>query len=138
MTGIQSLHHICIQTSLYSDSYRFYTEIMNGICIKVHKNFHDREYNTWIKIANVLIELQTAEKGTKLNNWSRLNCGPVHIAFLVDDVQKKYEDLISKGYSKFKLKDGSAVYEVLGKPLCKVIAPEGTEIELREDLIDDE
>ena len=33
-----------------------------------------------------MIELQTGKKEDKLNNWSKLNEGIVHMCFLVDNV----------------------------------------------------
>ena len=40
--------------------------------------------------------------------------------------------ILAAGYDHFRRKDGQAVYEVLGSKLCKVVAPEGTIIELRD------
>ena len=40
--------------------------------------------------------------------------------------------ILAAGYDHFRRKNGHAVYEVLGSKLCKVVAPEGTIIELRD------
>ena len=47
-------------------------------------------------------------------------------------MEKEAQRITSAGYDHFRRKDGNAVYAVLGSKLCKVIAPEGTIIELRD------
>ena len=91
-----------------------------------------RYFNTWIKLGSFMIELQTPKEGDKFNKWSSLNAGPVHMAFMVDNVEEEYERIKSLGYHDFKLKNGQVIYKVLGESLLKIKAPEGTEIEMRE------
>jgi len=130
--NIKSLHHICIQTECYKESKKFYTEILGFEITKETPNFHKREYNTWLKLNEIMIELQTAKTSTNLNKWSSLNEGPVHISFLVKDIHIAYKEIKSKGYNNFKLKNGKEVYKVENGYLFKVKAPEGTEIEVRD------
>ena len=79
-----------------------------------------------------MIELQTPKKEDNFNKWSSLNAGPVHMGFLVDNVQAEYERIKNLGYENFKVKNGKVVYEVEGESLFKIKAPEGTEIEIRD------
>lgn len=130
---MKTLHHICIQTDKYKESLDFYTTIFGFKIMKESKNFHGRDYNTWIKFDDIMIELQTAKKKEKLLKWSSLNSGPVHICFLVEDVQKEYERIIKLGYSNFKLKNGEEIYKVENSYIFKIKAPEGTEIEIRDE-----
>ena len=130
---IKELHHVCIQTVNYRESLHFYVELLGFRVIKDNDNFHSRDHCTWLEAANIRIELQTPKQGTTFNEWSKLNSGPVHICFLVDDIRQAYDSLKSKGYENFKVKHGSEVYEVEGSYLFKVRAPEGTEIEVRDD-----
>ena len=130
--GIKMIHHICIQTDKYKESLDFYVNILGFNMVKESKDFHTREYNTWIKYGEFMIELQTAKANDTLNKWSSLNSGPVHLGFLVDDVEKEYERINNLGYIDFKLKNGQIVYEVEGEKLFKIKAPEGTEIEIRD------
>ena len=130
---IINCHHVCIQTNKYEESISFYTEILNFEIVKSTENFHGRDYNTWLKASNILIELQTPKKNTTLHEWSSLNSGPVHIAFVVSDVYKAFELIKNKGYSKFKLKNQQEIYQVNNSMIFKVIAPEGTEIEIRDN-----
>lgn len=129
---INQLHHICIQSEVYDQSLAFYTKIMGFELVKETAGFHGRSYNTWLKHGTFMIELQTPKAGTAFKPWSNLNQGPVHMAFTTDDVDVAYTLLTEKGHREFKLKNGEPVYEVEGGKLLKVIAPEGTEIELRD------
>lgn len=130
--SVKYVHHVCIQTENYEASLDFYTRILGFEVVSETTNFHGREYNTWLKLGNFMIELQTPKEGDNFNKWSSLNSGPVHIAFMVDNVEQEYEKIKSLGYNDFKLKDGKVVYKVLGESLFKIKAPEGTEIEMRD------
>lgn len=130
--SIKEIHHICIQTEKYLESLDFYTRILGFEIVNETPNFHGRDFNTWVKLGNFMIELQTPKKGDKFNKWSSLNAGPVHMAFMVDNVEQEYERIKSLGYNDFKVKNGKVVYQVLGESLLKIKAPEGTEIEMRD------
>lgn len=130
---IKNLHHICIQTDKYNQSLEFYTKILGFEIIKETPNFHNRDFNTWLKLDSLMIELQTAKQGEKLNEWTSLNEGPVHLCFLVEDVLAEYESVKGRGYNYFKNKNGKEVYKVEDGYLFKIKAPEGTEIEIRDN-----
>lgn len=130
--SVKYVHHVCIQTENYEASLDFYTRVLGFEVVSETTNFHGSEYNTWLKLGNFMIELQTPKEGDNFNKWSSLNSGPVHIAFMVDNVEQEYEKIKSLGYNDFKLKDGKVVYKVLGESLFKIKAPEGTEIEMRD------
>lgn len=130
--SIRMIHHICIQTESYNESLNFYKNILGFDLINETKNFHGREYNTWLKLENFMIELQTPKIGDNFNKWSNLNSGPVHIGFIVDNVEEEYERIKNLGYTDFKVKNGEIVYKVEGESLFKIKAPEGTEIEIRD------
>lgn len=130
---IINCHHVCIQTENYKESINFYKNILGFEVVHVNKGFHTREYNTWLIGGGILIELQTPKKGTSFLKWSNLNCGPVHLAFVVEDVKIAYKELKNIGYSNFKIKNGNELYKVKDTFIFKVIAPEGTEIEIREN-----
>ncbi|MDD3224414.1 MAG: VOC family protein [Clostridium sp.] len=126
------LHHICIQTDKYNESLEFYIKILGFEKIKETSNFHNRAFNTWLKLGTFMIELQTGKKGDKLNSWSSLNEGIVHMCFLVEDVQEEYNRIKRLGYNSFKIKNEQEIYKVEDGYLFKVKAPEGTEIEVRD------
>lgn len=56
------LHHICITTPFYKESLEFYTSILDMVVICETKDFHNRDYNTWLKGNGIMIELQTGKK----------------------------------------------------------------------------
>ena len=130
--AIKSIHHVCIQTEKYKESLDFYTNILGFEVVQETKDFHKRDYNTWLRLDNFMIELQTPKKGDNFNQWSKLNAWPVHMGFLVDNEQAEYERIRDLGYENFKVKNGKVVYEVEGESLFKIKAPEGTEIEIRD------
>lgn len=103
--------------------------------VKETENFHNRDYNTWLKLGSFMIELQTSKKGEKLKKWDSSNEGIVHMCFLVDDVKKEFERIKNLGYVNFKIKNGKEIYKVEDGYLLKVKAPEGTEIEMRDTQI---
>lgn len=133
--NIMTLHHICIQTEKYKESLDFYTRILGFQLVKETSNFHTRDFNTWLKLGSLMIELQTAKKGDGLNKWSSLNEGIVHMCFLVKDVQDEYKRIKELGYTSFKNKNGKEIYKIEEGYLFKVKAPEGTEIEIRDNEI---
>jgi glyoxylase I family protein len=130
--SLKAVHHICIQTSKYEESLQFYTEILGFRLVKETANFHERDFNTWLSQGTFLIELQTGKKGDKLNPWSPLNEGIAHLCFVVDNVHEEFERIEELGYSNFKIKDREKIYKVEGGFLFKIIAPEGSEIEIRD------
>ncbi len=130
-----AFHHVCIQTPCYKESRDFYLHVLQCELVKETPDFHSRQYNTWLRTAGgVMIELQTAKQGDELLPWSSRNGGPVHMCLVVDDVRKAYDEIRAKGWRRFKQKkSGEEFYQVNGSWIFKVSAPEGTEIEIRDD-----
>jgi glyoxylase I family protein len=130
--GIKSMHHVCIQTSNYKESLEFYTKILGFEIVQETKDFHGRDFNTWLKLGEFMIELQTNKKEDTLINWNKLNEGIVHMCFLVDNVNEEFNRIKSLGYDNFKLKNNEIIYKVEDSFLFKIKAPEGTEVEIRD------
>lgn len=126
------IHHVCIQTENYAASLDFYTRFLGFEIIKESAGFHGRAWNTWLRQGSFMLELQTAKNGETLQTWNTRSSGPVHLGFMVEDVEASYRDFKQKGYQDFKSKGGQELYAVEGEYLFKVIAPEGTEIEIRD------
>ncbi|GAA0696503.1 hypothetical protein GCM10008904_00540 [Paraclostridium ghonii] len=129
------IHHVCIQTKNYKESLDFYTNILGFNVLKETKNFHNREFNTWLELNNFMIELQTAKIGENLIKWSKSNEGIVHLCFMVDDIDLELAKIKKLGYTNFKIKNNEIMYNVNGEKLFKIKAPEGTEIEIRDSII---
>ena len=130
---MRQLHHLCIQTDSYEESLDFYCRIFDFELVKETPNFHKRAYNTWLRYGAIMIELQTGKEDEVLRDYSGTNKGLVHFCFSVDDVEKEYERILALGYNNFKSKNGKHIYVVEGGQLLKVIAPEGTIIEIRDN-----
>ena len=130
--AIKSIHHECIQTEKYQESLDFYTKILGFEILSETPNFHTSAFNTWLKLGDFMIELQTAKSGDTLSPWSNINEGIVHMCFLVDNIEEEYNRIKSLGYDNFKVKHGKVIYDVEGGKLLKIKAPEGTEIEIRD------
>lgn len=126
-------HHVCIQTNDYEASKYFYTQLLGFEILSETENFHGRAYNTWLREpGGFMIELQTPKGRSLILQSEKEREGLAHLCFVVEDVEKEAARLINAGFDHFRRKDGNAVYEVLGSKLCKLVAPEGTIIELRD------
>lgn len=132
-------HHVCIETAFYGKSLDFYRDVLGFSVVHTTSDFHGREFNTWLRNGDILIELQTPKKRRTFplvrrfaNTFGALRGGIDHICFLVDDIEAETARILRAGHVSFKEKDGGIVYRVSGVALCKVVAPEGTVIELRE------
>ena len=130
--AIRSMHHVCIQTEKYKESLDFYTKILGFEMVEETAGFHGRDFNTWIKLGDFMIELQTPKKGDTLNPWTSVNAGIVHMCFTVDSVKEEFDRIKGLGYTNFKVKNGQEIYKVVDGYLFKIKAPEGTEIEMRD------
>lgn len=129
------VHHVCIQTEKYEESLDFYSRILGFKIIKETKDFHKREYNTWLSLGDFMIELQTKKEGDILKPWSSKAEGIAHICFMANDVKTEYNRIKALGYNNFKIKNGEEIYKVEDGYLFKVKAPEGTEVEIRDTVI---
>jgi glyoxylase I family protein len=135
---ICSLHHICIQSADIAASLDFYVRVLGFEVLKESKGFHDRAYNGWLRIPGrttgegMMIELQSAKTGRPIQAWSADQGGPVHFALLVENIEQAYASICAAPWTAFKRKNGEALYDVEGSLLFKVLAPEGTEIEIRD------
>lgn len=128
---IKTIHHICIETNDYRKSMEFYTKLLGFIIIEESANFHGRAFNTWLEAGSARIELQTPKLEESVKENQKLSTGLMHVCFEVDDLLECVNRLEKNG-AIFKKKDNKNIYEVFGQKLAKLVAPEGTLIELRE------
>lgn len=132
MLGLRTLHHLCIQTDRYEESVKFYCDILGFEIIKESPNFHGRFYNSWLQQGDMRIELQTNRPEEELINFNGSNKGIIHFCLLVDDIYAEYSRIKALGFNNFKAKNGGDVYTVENGKLMKLIAPEGTIVEIRD------
>jgi glyoxylase I family protein len=127
------IHHICIQTNDYEASKQFYI----NLGFSLHKEtagFHSRDFNTWLQLGDFYIELQTAKTNETLRDFHKQSTGIVHFCLYTDDFKKEITRLEQLNVP-FQQKDGSNIYFVENGFLAKIIAPEGTIIEVRDSKI---
>lgn len=125
------MHHICIQTDCYEASKQFYTTVLSFKLVQETPNFHMRAFNTWLELSGVMIELQTHKVGETLSAYNKNSKGIVHFALSTEDIEYEYHQIKKTGFDQFQKKEGQDIYEVEGGKLFKIVAPEGTIIEIR-------
>ncbi|MDE0563718.1 VOC family protein [Exiguobacterium sp. B2(2022)] len=130
---MKQIHHICIQTPDYAASKSFY-EALGFKLVQESPNFHTRDFNSWLKLGDFYIELQTAKTDESLQDYSKYAAGPVHFALYVDDLEAEVARLEQLGVT-FLPKHGGNIYFVVDGHLSKLKAPEGTIIELRDTFL---
>jgi glyoxylase I family protein len=126
------VHHVCIQTNSYLETLKFYTEGLGFTLGQESPNFHGRDYNTWLQLGDFYIELQTGKSGEVLSDANTNIQGLVHFCIWVEDLNAEVNRLRSLGI-EFLMKNGEYIYQVENGSLCKVKAPEGTIVELRDN-----
>jgi glyoxylase I family protein len=129
-------HHACIETNAYAATIDFYVRLLGFTVEQETAGFHGRAYNTWLRSGEIRMEVQTPKGDVVAGAPGVLSSAPSglrHLCFMVDDLDASLRRLETGGWTRFAEKDGKRIYEVEGGRLLKVIAPEGTIIELRED-----
>ena len=124
------VHHLCIQTNSYLETIEFYKRALGFEVVQESPNFHGREFNTWLRLGNFYIELQTGKQSELLAQVNSNSEGLVHFCIWVEDLKVEVERL-QKMNVNFIKKNEEIIYQVENGCLCKLIAPEGTIIELR-------
>ena len=126
------IHHICIQTNTYEESKKFYMDILGFKLVKETPDFHARDYNTWLDLNGFMIELQTGKN--TLVQYNKESEGIVHFALYEDNIDNFVAKIKDDKEIKFKKKDGKIIYQVENSKLVKLIAPEGTIVEIRDKI----
>lgn len=124
------IHHICIQTNCYEESKKFYIEVLGFKLVNETINFHGREYNTWLDLNGFMIELQTGKE--HLEKYNKDAEGIVHFALYEENIEKFVSNVKAMKNIEFKKKSGNIIYQVENSKLVKLIAPEGTIVEIRD------
>lgn len=128
------IHHICIQTNNYKRSLEFYCSVLNFKLENETKDFHNREFNSWLSLDGFYIELQTAKYNVTFNDFNNETESLSHFCLYSDDFDSDFNKIEQHKLSIFKKKNGYKIYNIENKRLFKIIAPEGTVIEVRDSL----
>ena len=129
-----TIHHICIQTEVYKASKEFYTKTLGFELVQESPDFHTRDYNTWLALDGFMIELQTAKAGKPLTPYCKDSEGIVHFCLYSSQFDEDYQRIKGDPSVKFRQKCGKDIYEVANGRLFKIQAPEGTIIEVRDQI----
>lgn len=134
---LRMIHHICIDTDRYKESIHFYVAVMGFTVIQEDDEQENRVYNSWLKKNDILIEVQSPKKKQEVlpQKVNGIFTGINHVCFLVDNIDLDVNQILERGWKNFATKEGEIVYLLDGAKVCKIIAPEGTIIELREQNI---
>ncbi|MGE7981587.1 VOC family protein [Solibacillus sp. NPDC093137] len=124
------MHHLCIQTNSYFETIEFYTKALGFEVVQESPNFQGRDYNSWLRLGDFYIELQTSKQGGTLTKVNLNSEGLVHFCIWVENLSLEVDRLQSMNLNFIK-KNEEIIYHVENGELCKLIAPEGTIIELR-------
>lgn len=125
------IHHICVQTNCYEESKMFYLEVLGFKLVKETTNFHGRDYNTWLDLNGFMIELQTGKE--YLEKYNKDSEGIVHFALYEENIEELVSKIKNMENIKFKKKQDDIIYQVENSKLVKLIAPEGTIVEIRDN-----
>lgn len=126
------LHHIAIQTDKYEESLRFYINILGFELVDEWQGFHGREYNSWLKLGDLNIELQTNKFNESLFANHDNSKGLSHFCLYTENIQNEYDRITNIGFNSFIPRNGSDIYKGTRGKVLKMRAPEGTIVELRD------
>ena len=139
---IASIHHVCVETDRYEESLAFYRDLLGFRLLRETKGFHGRDFNAWLQAGEAVIELQTPKSRADAGEAGAAGAaagtgaaeerpGLAHVCLRVADLDEAVGELEAKGFDRFRRKGGLVVYQVEESRLCKLLAPEGTIVELR-------
>jgi len=124
------IHHIAIQTSDLDKSIHFYTQILGAELVS-RKPFKRREM-VWLKIGNIFLELFSARLDETLTEWSDFIPGPVHLAFLVEDLDTFFVHAKTLGATLHPSHPEPFTPPVPGAGrMAYLLGPDGEEVEIR-------
>ena len=126
------VHHLCIQTNTYLETLKFYMEALGFEIVQESPDFHGRQFNSWLNLDGFYIELQTGKNNEVLIDNNSNGQGIVHFCIWVENLEHEVERLKAMNVN-FICKKGEIIYHVENGHLCKIKAPEGTIVELRDN-----
>lgn len=128
----KTLHHICIQTRCYQETVDFYTKIMGFVLIKEDIHVSKRMKKGWLKFGDIMFEVLPPKCSSPYDEYKNLREGMPHLSFQVENIDEAYEEFKTLGFENFKSRHGKYIYKIKGGHQFKMVAPEGTEIEIRD------
>lgn len=128
--GSVSIHHVAVQTRDLDRALAFYVGVL-GATLLERRQFKKRQL-AWLSFGEVRIELFSARTGEELTAWDDFFPGPVHIAFLVNDLDQIIEHAQRLGVSLHPSHPEPFVPPVAGVGrIAYLLGPDGEEVEIR-------
>lgn len=90
------LHSIAIQTTVFDQAYRFYTQVVGLTVVREPFRFKTRTV-AWLDGGGALIELYSVKEGVEPDSYNNRAVGPEHVAFEVDDLDAFQSVLMDYG-----------------------------------------
>lgn len=128
--NIESFHHFGIHTASYDASLKFYCDLLGFELIKDDLYAPKRLHRAWLKRGPIMIELLSPKCNKPYQAIVNKNEGVSHLSFIVEDIDVAYEEAKAFG-ATIRSRHGKDIYRIKGGKQLKLIAPEGTEIEIR-------
>jgi catechol 2,3-dioxygenase-like lactoylglutathione lyase family enzyme len=129
--GVRAIHHIAVQTSNFERAISFYRDVL-GVDVVETRSFKRRRM-AWLGVGDVLIELFSKREGEDLEPWSDFYSGPVHLAFVVDDLTEFLAEAQRQGVYLHPSHPEPFMPPVPGaRMIAYLLGPDGEEIEVRE------
>lgn len=127
---VRAIHHVALQTSDLDRALEFYVGLL-GAELLVRRPFKQREM-AWLRIGELQLELFSCRRGEQLLPWSDFTSGPVHLAFVVDDVDQFLTAALARGGSLHPSHPEPFVPPVAGAgKIAYLLGPDGEEVEIR-------
>lgn len=127
---VRALHHVALQTAHFEQALAFYVELL-GAELLVRRQFKRREM-AWLKVGEVRLELFSQRQGETLHEWSDFTCGPVHLAFEVDDLDAFLARALAQGARFHPSHPEPFTPPVPGAgKIAYLLGPDGEEVEIR-------
>lgn len=128
--SVVEIHHVAIQTSDIDRALNFYTSVL-GAQLLARRKFKKRSM-AWLKVGKVKLELFSVRENEALEAWSDFYSGPVHIAFVVNDLDEFLEAACARGAQFHPSHPEPFVPPVPGsEKIAYLLGPDGEEIEIR-------
>src|ERR1051326_5558783 len=127
---VVALHHVAVQTSDIEKALHFYTEVLGAELLS--KSRFKKRNMAWLKIGGITIELFSKRDGEELEKWSDFYSGPVHIAFIVEDLDSFLARALERG-ARFHPSHPEPFVPPApdAKKIAYLLGPDGEEVEIR-------
>jgi len=127
---VGAIHHVAVQTDDIEKALHFYTTVLGAELLRSSK-FKKRDM-AWLKVGDVNIELFSKRAGEELDPWSDFYSGPVHIAFVVENLDAFLDAALRRGAQFHPSHPEPFVPPAPGaQKIAYLLGPDGEEVEIR-------